>query len=238
MGVLITYINVTTFIVAIFTLDEHRILANRNAIIPCIAHRSSQTKLWCDAQLMNRAVKCIYSKFILTKPGKIIVLMTTVAVTAFSLGGLFRLEQRFDPNWFIPERTYLSKYITLKKNLYPDQGYEASIMMGKLNYSQELNDIAGMVQTIENRTDLVHEISSWISPFHEFVYTYFDKDFYLENLTEYEFRTYLSKFLHTNSGGKFQANFRFQQKLKCGEPVPDIMVIRKMNIPFIKLEHF
>lgn len=208
---------------AIFTIDEYRILANRNAFAPCIAHKS-EGNLWCDLQLMNRFVKYIYTNFIMTKPGKIIVLMSTVAVTAYSFTGLLQLEQKFDPNWFIPERTYLSKFTAVKKDLFPDQGYEAMILMGNLNYTYELNHINDMVRAIENRTDLVHEIQSWVEPFYEFVYTYYETDIFNGTMSDYDFRLYLSKFLHTQSGGKFRANFRFRTKLQCGEPVPDIMV--------------
>lgn len=223
VGVLLIYMYTTTFVVAIFTLDELRILANRNAIVPSIVHKTEQ-KLWFDAQLMNRAVSCLYRKFIMTPWGKTIVLLATFAVTGYSTIAIFDLEQRFDPNWFIPERTYLSKFISMKKDLYPDQGYEAMILLGKLNYSHELVKIADMVDRIENRTDLVHEISAWIIPFREFVYTYYDEDFYEEPLTDYQFKKYLSRFLHTNSGGKYQANFRFKTKLECGELAPDIIV--------------
>lgn len=81
-----------------------------------------------------------------------------------------------------------------------------------------------MVQTIENRSDIVHEISSWVAPFHEFVETYHEKDFFNETLDEYDFREYLSEFLHTNRGGRYRANFRFKTKMECGEPVPEITV--------------
>lgn len=223
MGVVFIFIFVNTFIVAVFTLDERRILGNYNAFAPCIKHKSPP-KLWVDAQLMNRFMTYMYTKFIITKPGKIIVLMTTVAVTSISCVGLMDLEQKFDPNWFIPDHTYLSKYTAVKKELFPDQGYEAAVLMGRLNYTEELSDIASMVYTMENRSDIVHEVSSWIVPFHDFVDIYFEKDFYNETLEDYFFRLYLSKFLHTQSGGKFQANFRFKTKLKCGEPVPEILV--------------
>lgn len=222
VGVVLIFIYVNTFVVAIFVIDEKRIAANRNAFVPFVAHKSN--KLWCDAHLMDRTVKYIYTNFIMTKAGKIIVLMTTVAVTAFSFTGLLRLEQKFDPNWFIPERTYLSKFTAVKKDLFPDQGYEAAILMGQLNYTAELNHIANMVDTIGNRTDLVHEISSWVSPFHNFVSKYYDVDFFNETMSDYDFRYYLSKFLHTQSGGKYRANFRFKTPLECGEPTPMITV--------------
>lgn len=153
MGVVLIFIYINTFVVAIFTIDEYRILSNRNAFVPCYTHRA-KPKLWCDFQLMNRAVKYIYTNYIMTKPGKIIVLMTTVAVTAYSFTGLLRLEQKFDPNWFIPQRTYLSKYLGVKKDLFPDQGYEAAILMGQLNYTHELNHIANMVEKISYRSDI------------------------------------------------------------------------------------
>lgn len=71
---------------------------------------------------------------------------------------------------------------------------------------------------------IVNVISSWVDGFHEFVETYHGNDFYNETLSDYDFRFYLSQFLHTHSGGKFRANFRFKTKLVCGEPVPEIMV--------------
>lgn len=223
MGVVLIFIYINTFVVAIFAIDEARMLGNYNAFVPCYKHKETP-KLWCDLQLMNRAVKYIYTNFIMTKPGKIIVLMTTVAVTSYSFTGLLRLEQKFDPNWFIPQRTYLSKFLDVKKELFPDQGYEAAILMGRLNYTAELNHIANMVDTIEYRTDIVHEISSWVDPFHEFVEVYHEVDFFNNTLSDYDFRFYLSQFLHTHSGGKFRANFRFKTKLICGEPVPEITV--------------
>lgn len=76
------------------------------------------------------------------------------ASDVYSSIGLMRLEQRFDPNWFIPSRTYLSKFLDTKKELFPDQGYEAMILMGQLNYTQELDHIAAMVEKISYRTDL------------------------------------------------------------------------------------
>lgn len=223
MGVVLIFVYVNTFVVAIFTIDEYRILANRNAFAPCIAHKS-EGHLWCDLQLMNRFMKYIYTKFIMTTPGKIIVLMSTVAVTAYSFTGVLRLEQKFDPNWFIPARTYLSQFNAAKHHLFPDQGYEAMILMGQLNYTDEINHINDMIGTIENRTDIIDEIASWVEPFHEFVYVYYNINILNETLSDYDFRLYLSQFLHTQSGGKFRANFRFRTKLKCGEPAPDIMV--------------
>lgn len=223
VGTLMTYIYAVTFFVAVFTLDERRILGRRNALLPCIVHKE-ETKLCLDKHLMDKFLKMIYSKFFLTKGGKIIVVMVVMCCTGVSIKGMWNLEQKFDPNWFIPETTYLSKFLSEKKLMYPDMGYEAGIYMGRLNYSQELPKLIEMVELIENRTDILHNVNSWIEPFNNFVKIYFEKDMRVRPLTDKQMRKYLSKFLHSSDGGKFQENFRFDGKLKCEKATPPIRV--------------
>lgn len=44
------------------------------------------------------------------------------------------------------------------------------------------------------------------------------------NLTDYQWRHYLSQFLFSNQGGRYQADFRFDKELKCGSPTPNVTV--------------
>lgn len=71
IGVFFTYVFVTTFFVAIFTLDQRRIAARRNGVIPFIVHKPEQTEYCCEANLMTRFLTFLYSKVILTVPGKV-----------------------------------------------------------------------------------------------------------------------------------------------------------------------
>lgn len=213
-----------TYFVAVFALDERRILANRNSLVPCILHEPEKTRLWAEPNILHRVLHTFYAKGIMTKTGRVIVLMSTVCMTGLSLVGLLNLEQKFDPNWFIPDNTYLNQFTMEKRRLYPDQGYEAMILMGRLNYTSELDKIRYMIQDVENRTDLVHEITNWVEPFHDFVQTYHNKDIFAKNFSDLDFRTYLTQFLWSPSGGKYQANIRFERKLECGQPSPNIAV--------------
>lgn len=90
-------------------------------------------------------------------------------MTCLSLKSALKIRQKFDPIWFIPERTYLFQYTMVKREYYPDMGYEASIYMGNLNYSMELPKIFSMVKEMENHTNIIQTIDSWTYPFHEFV---------------------------------------------------------------------
>lgn len=65
------YFFVVTFFVAIFTLDERRILQRRNAFLPFIIHTEEQSKVWVQKNLMHSFLKTVYSNFVLTKVGKV-----------------------------------------------------------------------------------------------------------------------------------------------------------------------
>lgn len=43
-------------------------------------------------------------------------------------------------------------------------------------------------------------------------------------LTEEEWNSYLSKFLFSPIGGKYQANFKFKEDLQCGYSTSQILV--------------
>lgn len=175
VGVFIMYLLVVTFVVAILTLDERRLAQRRNAFAPCIVHDEEHTKLCCNLNLMHRWLRWLYSRVILTPVGKLVVILTVIVCAAFSTQGLLRLEQRFDPNWFIPERTYLSKYLRHQEQYYPDIGKEASIFLGAINYTLELPKLVHAMELFDNRTELVQDVDAWIEPFREFVLVYFEK---------------------------------------------------------------
>lgn len=73
ISIFLMYLLVITFFVAIFTLDERRVLQNRNGFIPCIVHGQKSGQACMDKNLMHQFMTLIYSKFFLTKPGKVII---------------------------------------------------------------------------------------------------------------------------------------------------------------------
>jgi Niemann-Pick C1 protein len=175
MSIFTIYLYVITFFVAVFTLDERRIAAKRNAIIPCIIHSDEKTKPCCQKNLMTTILQYIYSKFIFTKAGRIIVIMSVICITGVSIESLLQLRQKFDATWFIPQKTYYYKYVMQSRALYPEVGSEAMVLMGQLNYTNELPKIYKMSEEMENNTEVLHHLQSWTKPFREFVHTYYDK---------------------------------------------------------------
>lgn len=229
-----TFIFVITFFVAIFTLDERRINQNRNSFVPCLIHKEHKKKLWCEPNLTNRSIKWLYSNVILTKLGKCFVILSVICVTGFSIKHVLKLRQKFDYAWFIPTNTYLHEYTQQFRQYYPERGYEASVFLGQLNYTTDIKKILHLSNQLENQT-VLNLVQSWTTPFKDFVLKHYDKDIRTLVLTDKEWKFYLSKFLFSPEGGKFQAQFRFANKLKCGEEAPDV-IVSTINFNFHKFE--
>lgn len=102
-----------------------------------------------------------------------IVLITIVTVSAGIMGTL-KLEQWFDPGWFIPSHSYLSKYIDVRRTQYPEHGYEAMILMGDFNYTAEFPKLINLAEKFGNLST-IQSINSWPSDFAKFVLEYFQK---------------------------------------------------------------
>lgn len=222
MCILMTYIYVVTFFVAVVTLDEKRLAKNRNGCCACIVHKES--KLWWEPRLLPRFISFLYSKLILNKAGKTFVIVLAVILSAFSIERVFHIKQKFDPIWFIPSTSYFFKYAMSHRHFYPNRGYGAAVYMGPMNYSAELPRILKLSKQIKNQTQILSHVSSWVETFHEFVDEYHDIDFTREPMTDEQFSQFISEFLFHSEGGQYQANFRFVKKLVCGQPATSVKI--------------
>ena len=60
-----------------------------------------------------------YGKCITTAPFKIIIIIVTLGILGVGIYGNILLRQEFDPTWFLPADTYLSKWFTANKKYFP-----------------------------------------------------------------------------------------------------------------------
>ncbi|CAK9806362.1 Patched domain-containing protein 3 [Anthophora quadrimaculata] len=223
-GVLLTFLFQITFYVAFFTIDARRIENKRNSILPCIVHENFTQKFTSpQEELPAKLITKLYSNVILTIPGKILIILITIVTASAGIVGLLQLQQWFDPAWFIPSHSYLSKYINVRRSEYPEDGYEAMILIGDLNYTAEFPKLLNLVERFTNLST-IQSIHPWPQAYTNFVWDYFRKDLRNTILEDTEFYNYLSKFLFSRNGGKYQRNFRFKGDLTCGENTPAILV--------------
>lgn len=81
------------------------------------------------------------------------------------------MRQEFNPLWFIPTSAYLSKYFTTLQDYYPSNGELATIYVKSSNLSQHLHDLDNLITTLNNQTDIIHQVDDWFGGFKEFVTT-------------------------------------------------------------------
>ncbi|XP_076658012.1 patched domain-containing protein 3 [Halictus rubicundus] len=222
VGVLLTFLLQITFYVAFFTLDAKRIESKRNSIFPWIIHENfTQKFVSSQEEPASKFITKLYTNVVLTIPGKILIVLVTVVAASAGIMGILRLQQWFDPAWFIPNSSYLSKYYSVHHREYPSRGYEAIILMGEFNYTAEFPKLLNLTETFTNLST-VQSLNPWPNDFAKFVSVYYAKDLRTTTLNDTQFNDYLSKFLFSQNGGKYQRNIRFKRDLKCGEKAPQI----------------
>lgn len=79
-------------------------------------------------------------------------------------------------------------------------------------------------------------VDSWTSGFIKYTKRAEGVDLLTENITQTDFSLYLSKFLWSPNGARFQKNFRFDGEFVCGKPAPPVTV--SMRNVVVKVRKF
>ncbi|XP_028177480.1 patched domain-containing protein 3-like [Ostrinia furnacalis] len=221
MGVFFIFCYSVTFYVAIFTLDIQRMEANRNGILFCYKH-SKDIHVAEDKTIFQKILASFYKRVVFTMPGRTIIILATLVMTGFSIESIMHLEQKFDPKWFIPEDTYFKEFLNIHEYYYPEEGHPAMVFLGKMDYQHEFPNLYSIAERLKNQT-YVDDVTNWVESFHGYVLKNYERD--LKNtttVTNDEFNAYLTRFLFSPIGGRFQLNFKFSTPIKCGSPAPNI----------------
>lgn len=172
---LLTFLFQITFYVAFFSIDVRRIESKRNSILPCIVHESfTQKFISPQEELPAKLITKLYSNVVLTGTGKVFIVVITIVTASFGIVGLLQLQQWFDPAWFIPNHSYLSKYIDIRRSQYPDHGYEAFILTGDFNYTAEFPKLITLAERFKNLST-IQSVNAWPNAFAKFVMDYFQR---------------------------------------------------------------
>lgn len=97
----------------------------------------------------------------------------SIICAAFAIESVLKLEQHFNPEWFLPSESHIAQQIKMKDIYYPNNGYDAGLYMGAVNYSQELTKINEAVIKL-NSLNCTEDVVSWVAPFREFVLNNFN----------------------------------------------------------------
>lgn len=156
-------------------MDAKRIEGKRNGAIPCIVHSNYQSAEFGTKHSISwNFIDRVYSKVILTRAGKIIVLLITIVLASFGGLGAYQLEQWFDPMWFLPEGSHLSDYIQVHSKEFPERGQSAFFFISEVDVPENFPKLIHLVEDLRNLTYIAN-VKSWPHDFAEFVDIYYGK---------------------------------------------------------------
>lgn len=99
----------------------------------------------------------------------------TIALTVYNSFGLVQLKFRFDPTHHVPENTHLSDYMHKVSHLYPDIGSEGTVLIGKINYTQDMPKLVNLAKEIEKQSNIIHQVDAWPLDFAQFVRVHYEE---------------------------------------------------------------
>ena len=168
VGISAIYIYQATIFTAALGIDQKRIEARRNGLIPCIKHKNWQPNTVSQRNFAQE----IFSKYgaLLSRwPVKLIVLVATMGLASCGVWGLTQLRQEFNPVWFIPPESYLSKWFAANEKFFPKEGESVKINIAQVDLSQELPKIERLVKRLEEETTILSKVDSWYTKFKEYI---------------------------------------------------------------------
>ena len=222
VGIIATFLFQSTFFLAWFVMDQRRLEAGRNACCCCYVHNNFQLDRSEHKNRMQTVFKSL--GLIITKPvTKIIVILVTATICSVGIWGNVLLRQEFDPTWFLPADTYLSKWFRLNKEYFPSEGELGTIYFNNVKLPENIPKIEQLALDLKNQS-AIESVDTWTSGYVKYV---LGNDLVGNNtdvalIEEELFRKTLTQYLFSPSGALYRGKFRFRKDLECGGIAPEI----------------
>jgi len=227
------YLLQVSWFVAWMSLDESRVIAGRDGLIPCIIHKQHHPSKNTEKSPVSR----IYSKMLSSLVFKVLTVITSVACLILGVWGWSEMRQEFDVILLMPSDSYLRKWIRVYERDYPDNGWDAEVYSGHLSH-KDLTSIDKLVMELEALRDeklYLRDVDSWWTKMKEFSDEKTNYTSWHQFANEKDFPILLSDFLFSSYGSQYKPNFKFESDLICNEPAPRIQAT-KFKLGYVTLD--
>ena len=167
VGITGIFVYQATIFTAALGIDQKRIEARRNGLLPCIKHKN-WTANSVSQQNLGQKFFSWYGGLLTHWAAKVLVLLVTIGLASVGLWGLTRLRQEFNPVWFIPPQSYLAKWFAANEFYFPKEGETVKINIAQVDFNEELPKIESLVARLEQEADILSNVDSWYTKFKEY----------------------------------------------------------------------
>ncbi|KAF2346973.1 Protein patched/dispatched [Trinorchestia longiramus] len=209
-----------TFFVAWFAFDQRRSESRRHGVLCCFKLSDDYKVNDCSQRdLCQTFFGGVYSTVLLHPITKGVVLVGTTLFFCVSCWGFSNLKQEFDAVWFLPQNSYLFKYLMKRSEYFSWAGVDGVVYLGNVSLYDQLHQIQAFVEALE-QSEYVGTIDTWYTGFKN----YFEGQGYPVPDPEATYDTFqedLGAFLFSPSGSKYrERNFQFIEMPSCSNPAP------------------
>ena len=251
-----------TWFIAWMTLDERRVAAKRNGVLPCITHTEDIKGSSCSPQKKRSfSLSSIYQLLLSSKVLMVFTCLLTAGLFGVGAWGWSRMRIKFDTWLLLPRDNFLREFLITHETFYPDEGITIQVYSETLNYTH-LDTIDKLVRGFRELEEkgTIREVNPWWTKMKSYVvdkknFATWEELAYdmacLNSISpqrnetkpghcllpaeEERFSMALSDFLFSSEGTKFKKDFIFDSPLVCGQPAPRINVT-KVNIEFYHMQ--
>ena len=222
VGIIAVYFFQATLFTAFLSLDCRRLASNRNGLCPCFTHKKKKENVDITKIDLSLSQKCFqhFSKFILSLPGMIVVVVLGLGLLSGGICGMVFLEQKFDPVWFLPSTSSVALWFAANEEYFPSTGEQVTVYITEIDWDTDLDKVGELVDKFKEATDIIDEVNVWYDDLINARTT---------NCKDYanNFNGLLTCFLFSSPQGfSAQGDFQFVDggELVCGDPAPEILL--------------
>ena len=100
---------------------------------------------------------------------QISVFVITLSLLGVGIWGLTELETKFDSTWFLPQDSYIAKWVSANAKYFPNDGERVTVYITDVNLTTDLSKIATFIEQLEENDNVVSSVNSWIPGFKDYL---------------------------------------------------------------------
>jgi predicted RND superfamily exporter protein len=231
LGLAAIFLLQVSWFVAWMSLDEARVAAGRDGVLPCVVLAQGSRGKGCTTDNHRRwTLGTIYRYLLSSSLFKALIIAVTIGIFGAGTLGCTLMRVKFDWVQQVPSDSYLSRLEKLSREFREKTGgdqienWKAYIYSETVDHSH-LASIDRMVTGLEQLQEegILKKVDSWWAKMKEYVEDKANSTNWRDFDTEDKFQLLLSDFLFSSLGAKYRTDFKFDSPLECNHPAPRVI---------------